>query len=127
MIELIARLHVAYLAPQKSGPPRVADLINSDLTFVGEPEPMAPGRRGALAGEDVRHLHSGAQEDVGEAGEQVKLADEATFAAALRRLRPSQAANAQIDVIVDRSKNPPVVYIRPDAPPYTSAHEVTQL
>lgn len=127
MIELIARLHVSYLAPQKSGPPRLADLINSDLTFVGEPEAMAP--------DDVaRSLEKAFGTYIPEAKrksvkpvQQVKLSDEATFAAVLRRLRVSQAANTQIDAIVDRGQSPPVVYIRPDAPPYTSAHEVTQL
>ena len=58
-IELIARLHVSYLAPQKSGPPQVADLINSDMTFVGEPEPMAPDDVATLDREDVRRPHSG--------------------------------------------------------------------
>jgi hypothetical protein len=37
-LEVIARLHVTYPVPQKSGPPKTADLINNDLTFVGKPE-----------------------------------------------------------------------------------------
>jgi hypothetical protein len=37
-LEVIARLHVTYSVPQKSGPPKTADLINNDLTFVGKPE-----------------------------------------------------------------------------------------
>ena len=126
-LELIARLHVAYLAPQKSGPPRLADLINSDLTFVGEPEPMAPED----VARSIEKVFGGYIPELKKThvkpGEQVKQADEATFAAVLRRLRVSAAANAQIDAIVDRSQSPPVVYIRPDAPPYTSAHEVTHL
>jgi hypothetical protein len=127
LIELIARLHVSYLAPQKSGPPRLADLINSDLTFVGEPEPMAPDDVArAIEKAFGAHIPEFRKASV-KPGEQVKQADEATFAAALRRMRLSQAANTQIDTVVDRSRNPPVVYIRPDAPPYTSAHEVTQL
>ena len=41
-LELIARLYVTYLDPQKSGPPKVQDLIKGDIVFVGQPEP--PGR-----------------------------------------------------------------------------------
>jgi hypothetical protein len=126
-LELIARLHVAYLVPQKSGPPRLADLINSDLTFVGEPEPMAPDDVARSIEKAFGGYIPEAKRTAVKPGEQVKLADEATFAAVLRRLRVSAAANAQIDAIVDRSQSPPVVYIRPDAPPYTSAHEVTYL
>ncbi len=37
-LEVIARLHVSYPAPQKSGPPTARDLVNNDLTFVGKPE-----------------------------------------------------------------------------------------
>ena len=98
---------------------RLADLINSDLTFVGEPEPMAPDDVArSIEKAFGAHVPDARKKSV-KPGEQVKQADEATFAAALRRMRLSQAANAQIDTVVDRSKNPPVVYIRPDAPPYT--------
>jgi hypothetical protein len=38
-LELIARLYVTYLDPQKSGPPKVQDLIKGDIIFVGQPEP----------------------------------------------------------------------------------------
>jgi hypothetical protein len=38
-LEVIARLHVTYLDPQKSGPPKVQDLIKGDIIFVGQPEP----------------------------------------------------------------------------------------
>ena len=38
-VELIARLYVTYLDPQKSGPPKVQDLIKGDIIFVGLPEP----------------------------------------------------------------------------------------
>ena len=41
-LELIARLHVTYLDPQKSGPPKVQELIKGDIIFVGQPEPAAP-------------------------------------------------------------------------------------
>jgi hypothetical protein len=37
-LEVIARLHVTYPAPQPSGSPQVKDLLNTDLTFVGKPE-----------------------------------------------------------------------------------------
>jgi hypothetical protein len=37
-LEVIARLHVTYPAPLKSGPPVMLDLLNADLTFVGKPE-----------------------------------------------------------------------------------------
>src|SRR5262249_50750621 len=37
-LEVIARLHVTYLWPQKSGPPKVHDLIKGDIIFVGHPE-----------------------------------------------------------------------------------------
>jgi hypothetical protein len=40
-LEVIARLHVTYLDPQKSGPPKVQDLIKGDITFVGQPEPTS--------------------------------------------------------------------------------------
>jgi hypothetical protein len=42
-LELIARLYVTYLDPQKSGPPKVQDLIKGDIIFVGQPEPAASG------------------------------------------------------------------------------------
>jgi hypothetical protein len=32
---------VTYLDPQKSGPPKVQDLIKGDITFVGQPEPTS--------------------------------------------------------------------------------------
>jgi hypothetical protein len=41
-LELIARLHVTYLDPQKSGPPKVQELIKGDIIFVGQPEPAPP-------------------------------------------------------------------------------------
>lgn len=41
-LELVARLHVTYLDPQKSGPPKVQELIKGDITFVGQPEPALP-------------------------------------------------------------------------------------
>src|SRR5712692_10445752 len=41
-LEVIARLHVTYLMPQKSGPPIVKDLVNGDLIFLGRPEPKGP-------------------------------------------------------------------------------------
>jgi hypothetical protein len=37
-LEVTTWLHVAYLAPQKSGRPKTQDLIKGDLNFVGEPE-----------------------------------------------------------------------------------------
>jgi hypothetical protein len=37
-LEVTTWLHVAYLAPQKSGRPKSQDLIKGDLIFVGEPE-----------------------------------------------------------------------------------------
>jgi hypothetical protein len=40
-LEVIARLHVTYLDPQKSGPPKVQDLIKGDIVFVGQPEPTS--------------------------------------------------------------------------------------
>ena len=45
-LELIARLYVTYLDPQKSGPPKVQDLIKGDIVFVGQPEPKGPGEAG---------------------------------------------------------------------------------
>ena len=38
-LQVTARLHVTYLWPQKSGPPKVQDLIKGDIVFVGQPEP----------------------------------------------------------------------------------------
>ena len=43
-LEVTAWLHVTYPAPQKSGRPKVQDLINGDLVFLGRPE--AAGRKG---------------------------------------------------------------------------------
>jgi hypothetical protein len=40
-LEVIARLHVTYLDPQRSGPPKVQDLIKGDIIFVGQPEPTS--------------------------------------------------------------------------------------
>ena len=37
-LEIAAWLHVSYLAPQKSGRPKLTDLIKGDLVFVGRPE-----------------------------------------------------------------------------------------
>ena len=123
-IEVIARLHVSYLAPQNSGPPKLQDLINNDLTFVGEPEPLGSEEAGRMI-EKLFGAHiPDARRKAVRPGEQVKQPDETAFAAALRRLRP---ANPKADVIIDRGQNPPVVYIRPGAPPYTSAHEVMYL
>jgi hypothetical protein len=45
-LEVIARLYVTYLDPQRSGPPRVQDLIKGDIVFVGQPEPAGPGEAG---------------------------------------------------------------------------------
>jgi len=42
-LELIARLYVTYLDPQKSEPPKVQDLIKGDIIFVGQPESAASG------------------------------------------------------------------------------------
>ena len=42
-LELVARLYVTYLDPQKSGPPKVQDLIKGDIIFVGQPESAASG------------------------------------------------------------------------------------
>ena len=42
-LELIARLYVTYLDPQKSGPPKVQDLIKGDIIFVGQPQSAASG------------------------------------------------------------------------------------
>ncbi len=41
-LEVTTWLHVTYLAPQKSGRPKVQDLIKGDLIFVGQPE-LKPG------------------------------------------------------------------------------------
>ena len=45
-LEVTARLYVTYLWPQKSGPPKVQDLIKGDIVFVGQPEPTGPGEVG---------------------------------------------------------------------------------
>jgi len=45
-LEVVARLHVTYLDPQKSGPPKVQDLIKGDIVFVGQPEPAGAGEAG---------------------------------------------------------------------------------
>jgi hypothetical protein len=42
-LEVTARLHVTYLWPQKSGPPKVQDLIKGDMVFVGQPEGVGSG------------------------------------------------------------------------------------
>ena len=126
-LEVIARLHVTYLAPQKSGSPKLAALINNDLTFVGEPESLAPEAAGRMIETAFGAYIPDAKKQSVKAGEQVRQPDEPEFAALLRRLRISPAAAAQADAIVDRTQNPPVVYIRPGAPPYTSAHEATYL
>lgn len=42
-LEVIARLHVTYLDPQKSGPPKLQDLVKGDIIFVGQPESPAAG------------------------------------------------------------------------------------
>ena len=44
-LEVTARLHVTYAPPQRSGPPIVKDFVNSDLVFVGQPEPKAPNQK----------------------------------------------------------------------------------
>ncbi len=38
-LEVATWLHVTYLAPQKSGRPKLQDLIKGDIVFVGGPEP----------------------------------------------------------------------------------------
>jgi hypothetical protein len=45
-LQVTARLHVTYLDPQKSGPPKVQDLIKGDIVFVGQPEPAGAGETG---------------------------------------------------------------------------------
>jgi hypothetical protein len=45
-LEVAAWLYVTYLAPQKSGQPKVQDLIKGDLVFVGRPEDAGPGAAG---------------------------------------------------------------------------------
>ncbi len=45
-LEVTARLYVTYLDPQKSGPPKVQDLIKGDIVFVGQPEPAGPAEVG---------------------------------------------------------------------------------
>ncbi len=126
-LEVIARLHVTYLAPLKSGPGKVQDLVNSDWIFVGQPEPLAPDEAGRLIERAFGAYIPEAKKNSVKPGAQVKQVDEATFASTLRRARPGLTANAQIDSILDRTQSPPVVYIRSGAPPYTSAHEVMYL
>jgi hypothetical protein len=46
-MEIAAWLHVTYLAPQKSGRPKLQDLIKGDLVFVGRPEGAAGDAAGA--------------------------------------------------------------------------------
>ena len=46
-LEVATWLHVTYLAPQKTGKPKLQDLIKGDIVFVGGPEPKdqaAPGK-----------------------------------------------------------------------------------
>jgi hypothetical protein len=126
-LEVVARLHVSYLAPQKSGPAQVKDLINNDLTFVGDPEPMAPDDVALLIDRAYGAYIPDAKKKSVKPAEQIKLLDDDAFAATLRRLRVSPAANAQTDTVVDRSRNPPIVYIRANAASYISAHEVMYL
>jgi hypothetical protein len=38
-LEVATWLHVTYLAPQKTGKPKLQDLIKGDIVFVGGPEP----------------------------------------------------------------------------------------
>ena len=45
-LEVTARLYVTYLDPQKSGPPKVQNLIKGDIVFVGQPEPAGPAEVG---------------------------------------------------------------------------------
>ena len=45
-LEVIARLHATYLWPQKSGAPKVQDLIKGDIVFVGQPEGAGSGEQG---------------------------------------------------------------------------------
>jgi hypothetical protein len=45
-LEIAALLHVSYLAPQKSGPPKVQDLIKGDMVFVGQQEAASPEAAG---------------------------------------------------------------------------------
>ena len=44
--EVLASLHVTYLSPQKSGAPKVQDLIKGDIVFVGQPEGAGSGEQG---------------------------------------------------------------------------------
>jgi len=46
-LEVATWLHVTYLAPQKTGKPKLQDLIKGDIIFVGGPEPKdqaTPGK-----------------------------------------------------------------------------------
>jgi hypothetical protein len=45
-LEVAALLHVTYLAPQKSGPPKIQDLIKGDMVFVGQQETASPQAAG---------------------------------------------------------------------------------
>ena len=45
-LEVAAWLHVTYLAPQKTGRPKVTDLIKGDIAFVGQPDPAGAGAAG---------------------------------------------------------------------------------
>jgi hypothetical protein len=45
-LEVAALLHVTYLAPQKSGPPKIQDLIKGDMVFVGQQETASPQATG---------------------------------------------------------------------------------
>ena len=45
-LEVAALLHVTYLAPQKSGPPKMQDLIKGDMVFVGQQETASPQATG---------------------------------------------------------------------------------
>jgi len=46
-LEVTTRLHVTYLWPQKSGPPKVQDLIKGDIVFVGAQEGAESGEAGS--------------------------------------------------------------------------------
>jgi hypothetical protein len=44
-LEVIARLRVTYMAPQKSAEPIEKELVNNDFVFVGQREPKGPNRK----------------------------------------------------------------------------------
>jgi len=44
-LEVTARLHVSYLAAQKSGDPVEKDLVNNDFVFAGAREPKAASKK----------------------------------------------------------------------------------